>query len=655
MKNLKSKLILMLMVFTMVIGLVGINVNYVFAAETESTVNVRIRVEAADHTIVPETELTVSNFNMTDYGVTSQLDKVNAMNALVMALKNNNIDCKDKNNFDAESSSYGGYYVKTIDGLSASGTAGWMYCVNNNSPYNTMEQEEIKDGDSIVVYYVSDYSTVYSFFDQSEVTTTTGSITLNLKGIFYDANWTAYNKGIEGAKISVDGKEVSVDGNTAATDKDGNCVLKFDKSGTYDVSAEKDGISRPYCKAIVQLPKQGKDYTSSVNTLIDGISQNIKVNGLAVLDLYKAGKQIPAAYLQTAEDDIKENANKFSATDWESRTLSILAAGGNPTNFAGYNLVEKIYNNEKMDNPMAYIYGLLALDAANFTVPQNAKWNRDKLVQAILDCKTSDGGWAYGGGTADPDVTAMVLSALAPYYNTNSDVKSAINTAVETLSKMQTDNGGVKSWGSENSNSVEMVIIGLCDLGIDPTSDNRFIKNGKNPIDALLTFALSDNSGFGFTDNSSANGLATEQGLRALVSYKLFKEGKGSVYKGFTVSEENGTSNGQNGTSANKLIQITNLTKDTVFNLGNDAKITIQATNKSDKDQDVSLIVALYDNADQFVNYVCAKQTITKGDSSVLTSMMKLPKEGVYKLKAFVWDSMEAMNSLSDTIEIPVK
>ncbi|KZL92031.1 DUF4430 domain-containing protein [Clostridium magnum] len=655
MKNLKSKLISMLMVFAMVIGLVGIKVNYVFAAETANTVNVKIRVEAADHTIVHETELAVSNFDMTDYGMTTQLSKVNVMNALVMALNSNSIDCKNKNNFDAEASSYGGYYVKTIAGISAAGIGGWMYCVNNISPYNTMEQEEIKEGDSIVVYYVSDYSTVYSFFDKSEVTTTTGSITLNLKGNFYDASWNVYNKGIDGAKILVDGKEVSADGNTVVTDKDGNCVLNFDKSGTYNVSAEKDGISRSYCKAIVQLPEQAKDYTSSINTLIDGVAQNIKADGLGVLDLYKAGKQIPTTYLQTAEDNIKKNADDFTATDLESNTLSILAAGGDPTNFAGYNLVEKIYNNESMNNIMAYIYGLLALDSANFTAPQDAKWNRDKLVQAILDCKTSDGGWAYYGDFADPDVTAMTLSALAPYYNTNSDVKAAVDTAVGRLSQIQTNNGGFISYGNENSNSTEMVIIGLCDIGIDPAIDSRFVKNGKNPIDALLSFALSDNSGFGFTDASKANVLATEQGLRALVSYKFFKEGKGSVYKGFTVNEQNGTSNGQNGTSENKLIQITNLTKDTVFNLGNDAKITIQATNNSDKDQDVSLIVALYDNADQFVNYVCAEQTIKKGDSSVLTSMMKFPKEGVYKLKAFVWDSMEAMNSLSDIIEIPVK
>jgi hypothetical protein len=35
--------------------------------------------------------------------------------------------------------------------------------------------------------------------------------------------------------------------------------------------------------------------------------------------------------------------------------------------------------------------------------------------------------------------------------------------------------------------------------------------------------------------------------------------------------------------------------------------------------------------------------------------MMKLPEREVYKLKAFVWDSLKEMNSISDVIEIPVK
>ncbi|OAA84561.1 Ig-like domain-containing protein [Clostridium ljungdahlii] len=104
-----------------------------------------------------------------------------------------------------------------------------------------------------------------------------------------------------------------------------------------------------------------------------------------------------------------------------------------------------------------------------------------------------------------------------------------------------------------------------------------------------------------------------------------------------------------------KPIQITNLTKDRSFKLGDDAKVSVKAENNSDKDKDASLLVALYDEGGKFINYVCGKQTIKNGDSSILTGIMKLPEEGIYKLKAFVWDSLENMNPISDIIDISVQ
>ncbi|MTK13190.1 MAG: DUF4430 domain-containing protein [Clostridiaceae bacterium] len=429
------------------------------------------------------------------------------------------------------------------------------------------------------------------------------------------------------------------------------------KEGTAKITVtSEDGGKTASCNITVEKnkpeePTQPKDYTTSINALIDGISSKISINDWAALELNKVGKEVPKDYLTKLEATVKGNQGVFGqATDYEKTVLGILGAGGNPTNFGGYNLVEKIYNNAKMESQgvNAYIFGLIALDSANFKIPENAKWTREKLVEAILDSKTDDGGWSFGGTKADPDMTAMAISALAPYYNTNTDVKAAIDAAIEKLSQLQTEKGGFKSWGSENSNSVAMVIIGLCDNGIDPAADKRFIKNGNSLMDSLLSFAVSDNSGFGFTDNTRINEMATEQGLRAIAAYKLFKEGKGSVYKGFKVDDNENK-------PENKTIEIENLTKDTVFNLGSDAKVSINVTNKGEKDQDAALIIGLFDKDGQFVNYVSGKQTIKKGDSSVLTNMMKLPKEGQYKLRAFVWDDLESMNPFTDIIEIPVK
>jgi hypothetical protein len=53
---------------------------------------------------------------------------------------------------------------------------------------------------------------------------------------------------------------------------------------------------------------------------------------------------------------------------------------------------------------------------------------------------------------------------------------------------------------------------------VDPAADSRFVKSEGSALDALLYYALADNSGFGYQDNSTLNASATEQGFRALIA-----------------------------------------------------------------------------------------------------------------------------------------
>lgn len=494
--------------------------------------SIKVRIESPDKNLVPQTTLKIKNFDMSDCGITKQTSKTNAMNVLVMILSKSGIDLNDESKFEAKLSNYGNYFVSNIDGIAASKTGGWMYCINNASPADSMENQEVKDNDSVVIYYVPNYSTVYSFFDKNEINTTIDKpVTLNLKGLYYNDDFTANNKAVAQAKIYVNGKEAkNDDGTDILTDADGNCTLKFNAGGDYDITADltdKNGshvISRPYSKVTV------KDYDNKISLLIDGISRNIKMSDWAVLDFKQSGKTIPSEYVQNTQNKIISSKGTLDCvTDYERTVIAMLAAGKDPTNIGGYNLVQKIYNAD-MSSINEYIYGLIALDSGNFTIPKDAKWNRESLVKAILGEKINGGGWAYSGNIIDPDVTGMALSALAPYKK-SADVKDAVDAAITKLSSVQMKDGGFSSWGSENSCSISAVLIGLCDNGIDPISDIRFIKNGNNIIDTLLKYSSGDNSGFVYTIGKTPDEYSTEQGLRALTAYDLFKQGKGSIYK----------------------------------------------------------------------------------------------------------------------------
>ncbi|MTK12846.1 MAG: terpene cyclase/mutase family protein [Clostridiaceae bacterium] len=282
--------------------------------------------------------------------------------------------------------------------------------------------------------------------------------------------------------------------------------------------------------------KYKESIDSSMKLSISKILQpeRLQKEGLSdwqVIGIARHGEDIPSIYLNSLENKIDTAKGAMGqATDYERTVLGLLSVGQDPTNFKGYNLVEKIYNNEEMDNQgiNAYIFGLIALDAGKFDVPSNALWTRDKLIQAILDNRTVDKGWDYAGDKADPDMTGMALTALAPYKN-RVEAKVAVEEAIKKLSSMQKENGGFASWGTENSESISQVIIALCANGIDPTSDSRFVKNGKNPLDVLLEYRTEE-GGFSHIKGTGYNAMATEQAMEALEAYKMFKEGKGSIY-----------------------------------------------------------------------------------------------------------------------------
>ena len=165
---------------------------------------------------------------------------------------------------------------------------------------------------------------------------------------------------------------------------------------------------------------------------------------------------------------------------------------------------------------------------------------RNSMIALLTDSKNlGDDGlffttWA-GETYADPDTTGTALTALAAYAD-RAAVKSFIDKAVAGLSKAQNSNG---SYGNVNSDA--MVIIGLAAVGIDPASDERFVKGGCSLADALLLYVNDTKNGFstGYvsgTQGEKAQALATEQGFRALVTLEQFAKDTSKAFNIYTLS-----------------------------------------------------------------------------------------------------------------------
>lgn len=141
-------------------------------------------------------------------------------------------------------------------------------------------------------------------------------------------------------------------------------------------------------------------------------------------------------------------------------------------------------------------YVLLALKQGDF---QSAV-QEDAHIAYLLEQLSAPKNWEWG-----VDTPCIILQGLIPYYE-RATVKTAVDSALEKLSRMQGENG---SYGSVNSDA--MVIIAISMLGINPDTDFRFLKGENSLFDGLLSYKSASGDGFG-------NDLATKQGFLALVS-----------------------------------------------------------------------------------------------------------------------------------------
>ena len=137
----------------------------------------------------------------------------------------------------------------------------------------------------------------------------------------------------------------------------------------------------------------------------------------------------------------------------------------------------------------------------------------------------------------DPDMTGMVIQALAPYYNSKNNNKTtqAVDKAISLLSDVQNENGTYSSYGSENCESTAQVVTALSSVGIDSDKDNRFIKNGKSALDALKSFYNTGEGTFSHIVGAESNKYSTAQAFYALCAYYRFSNGMTILYDIFVI------------------------------------------------------------------------------------------------------------------------
>lgn len=360
---------------------------------------------------------------------------------------------------------------KTLAEFTNGPNSGWLYKVNGVSPVIGIDDYEIENGDTIIFYYTNDYN--------------------------LDPSSSNFNKG----------KKLPENDTTKYKTEN---QISDDISSTAKVLIET--VTNP------TVAQTGGEWT--------------------IIALARSSEDVPteyfAGYYKNVLKHLKEKGgilHEKKFTEYSRLILSLTALGFNPEDIDGYNLLLPLADFEKtvwqgINGP---VWALIALDSNNYEIPANPdatiQATREMYIDEILNHQLKDGGWSLSGdGNAEADITAMALTALSKYTN-DKTVKKAIDKGVSLLSSIQNKDGGFEN----NSESTSQVIVALCCLGID-INDSRFNKNGKTPLDSLLSYNVKDD-GFKHTkDEKESNILATEQCLYSLVALDRFNNKKNSLY-----------------------------------------------------------------------------------------------------------------------------
>jgi len=231
--------------------------------------------------------------------------------------------------------------------------------------------------------------------------------------------------------------------------------------------------------------------------------------------------------LATLEQDIKiKKVSDLDTTTSLARYIIILqAAGKDPANFAGQNLVARLEKSQLPSGKFpdsiknggeelvnAHIWSMIALSAADAS-----QWNRKQAVNWLKDQQHPNGGFNFVMGDTDADVDVSSAAIIALALSGEEANSQVLTQAIDYLRHEQLPGGGFASWQTENLESAAMVMQALVAAGINPDSAT-WSREGRKLIDIIMSYQLKDGS-FSHIKNGKGNLMSSEQALMALGDY----------------------------------------------------------------------------------------------------------------------------------------
>lgn len=298
-----------------------------------------------------------------------------------------------------------------------------------------------------------------------------------------------------------------------------------------------------------------------------------------------------STYLGYINANLHSGNGSYKSMDFLRAALAVRAAGadprqvgkdanGNSVNLLYKGLYTRSIGSLEKEGTKTVAYGLLALDANGISDTEirsvGSKVSRSQLKSSLVSAARS----LSTQSAPDVGTSAMLLAALAPYYQINeADVVSASQALLHKLAELQSANGLVKNSTAATAN----LITALCSMGMNPAQNDYFAYDLHQ---GLMTCYNAD-GGFSTGSGSASSAEATSVARCALVAYYYFDRGEDfydfTHVKAHTVKSIASSTGSSSNTNTNTGSNSTNKNTSTSTNKNTSSSSTGKTTTSGSK------------------------------------------------------------------------
>ena len=241
-----------------------------------------------------------------------------------------------------------------------------------------------------------------------------------------------------------------------------------------------------------------------------------------------------------------DTTTNVAMTNLDRKIMTLTARGFDCSNLAKYNdgkpfidakgnkvdnLVQILYNYTGGYTINGPIFALIALDMGNYTIPADAVWTRETLLEKILTHKYLSDGFGL-------DMVTMLMQSIGPYMNdpvygtrVTAKLEEGLKIVLESFGDKNAYKNpyGVQWGGIYTSEGSAQIVCAMSAMGVDCHTDPRMSNSaGQSALTALLDYADYQNGYFAHTNTTPKNAIATYEGCYATQWYLGFLENGGA-------------------------------------------------------------------------------------------------------------------------------